>query len=76
VAKVEYVVYAPRNPVARNGRRYRSDGLFAPGDTPEPPGRASSTANRAPRAKLPDTLIQNVPHGRVPGVTVTASEIP
>ena len=54
-ANVEYVVYAPRNPVATKGRRSREGGK-----------RSRISAMTNPSTKLPETLVTNVAHGKVP----------
>jgi hypothetical protein len=52
---VENVVYAPRNPIITGGRRSagRTD-------------RSITSANRAPSANEPETLITRVPQGNAP----------
>ena len=62
---VENVVYAPTNPIAANGRTYRSAGQ-----------RARSSVSSTPRTKLPVTLTVKVAHGNPPGPTVSTRPTP
>ena len=56
---VENVVYAPSKPVPAKARAYRVGG-----------NRSISRTSRNPSTNEPETLVQNVAHGNLPGGTV------